>query len=196
MGTFFDKIQENKNNYSQRLAQYGIDRNPNFQDYPEFVEALKSELSGTPQGQGAISEFTETELIELFKQSNVRTQLEMNIGKSETDKIYEAVERTDVIVIRRVKVGEKTKPSDIGVWVVEKKIRKSSYINTRTGKRVPAHSTSYNRWNTPQTNFLKQKRTLLKQKKTTINQIVFDYNKKFKDNPREIKSVQSKLYRI
>jgi len=194
MGTFLDKIYANKNNYSQQLAQYGIDNNPNMKDFADFKEALINELSSTPQGQGAVSYLTEEELVELFKQPNVREIIEDNIGEKEADEIYLRADRTDFVVSRKVGIGERTRQRDIKVWVVGKPVKSKGYV--RKGKPVTSYSRAYNRWNTPQINFVRQQKKLLQQKKTTPSKIAFEYNKEFKDNLRSQSSIKSKLYRV
>lgn len=194
MGTFLDKIYANKNNYSQQLAQYGIDNNPNMKDFSDFKEALITELSSTPQGQGAVNYLTEEELVELFKQSNVRETIENNIGEKEADEIYLRADRTDFVVARKVSVGKRIRQREIKVWIVGKPVKSKGYV--RKGKTITSYSRAYNRWDTPQIKFLSQQRKLLKQKKTTTSKIAFEYNKEFKENLRSKSSVQSKLYRV
>jgi hypothetical protein len=192
MTTFTDKIRANKQGYSERLAEYGA--KDYIKDFADFKEALINELSGTPQGQGAINFLSEEELVELFKQPNVREKIVMNVGEEEANEIYMRAERTDFVVTRKVKLGKPTKQRDIKLWVVGKPIKSKGYV--RKGKTITGYSRAYNRWTSPQTNYLKQQRTLLKQKKITTSQIAFEYNKEFKDNPRSSSSIQSKLYRI
>ncbi len=194
MGTFLEKIQANRNNYSVQLAQYGIDNNPNMKDFADFKEALINELSSTPQGQGAINYLTEEELIELFKQSNVRDTIEMNVGTKEADEIYRRAEDTEIVVARRTDVGVRTKQRDIKVWRVGKPVRTKTHI--RKGKTITSYGRAYNRWDKPQIKFLSKQKTLLKQKKTTTSKIAFEYNKEFKDNLRSQSSISSKLYRV
>lgn len=194
MGTFMDKIQANKNNYSQQLAEYSIKNNPNMKDFSDFREALINELSGTTQGQGAVSHLTEAEIVELFKQQNVRQQIEANIGVKEANEIYFRADRTDFVVTRKVKIGKPTKPSDFKSWSIGKPIKSKGYV--REGKTITTYSRAYNKWNTPQVSFLKKQRTLLRTKKTTTSKIAFEYNKEFKDNLRSQSSISTKLYRI
>lgn len=187
MSSFTNKINRG-GRYAQQLASYGVSND--MKDFGDFKRNIFSSLNETSSGQGALSFMGEDELVELFKQPNVKEQLERNIGKNKSDEIYGIANRTDFVVTREKPIGQKVTQRQVHVFVADKNVKISSH--TRSGRRITPYSRGFSKWSPAQTRFIKVR----KAKKISPKQIAYEYNKQFQENPRSKSSISTKVYRI
>lgn len=187
MTSFTDKINRG-GRYAEKLASYGVSRD--MKDFGDFKRNIFSALNETNSGQGALSFMGEEELVELFRQPNVRQQLEQNIGKNKSDEIYKIANRTDFVVTRQKPIGQKITQKQVSVYIADKNVKVSSY--TKAGKTIKPYSRGFSRWSPAQVKFIQ----IRKARGIPIKQIAFEYNRHFKDDVRSESSISTRTYRL
>jgi len=185
----FSKYLEEKE-VRERFIKRTFEQNKKISDFGEFSDALFNAFD-TEKGKRASKFFDEKDVITLFKDNLTREQIEDNIGKEETDKLYGDVRRTEAVVIREVPIGKIIKPKQVYADVVPKKVKVPSYV-TKKGVVKKSYSRGYSKWKPVQERFLKVR----KMKKISAKQIMYEYNQHFKDSPRSDSSLKTKYWRI
>jgi hypothetical protein len=171
MTSFDDLIVEKE---PDRFIKKAFEENPNIKNLAEFREALEGYLKA-PKGDISAETF-----VRLFESQAVKDLIKENVSAEEYDKLY-----GDGLFVKREVVGRRI------VTITQPKI--SIHSHTRAGIKVRAYSKSYRKWKPSEIKFLSVRK---KQKKLTSKQIITEYNKHFRENPRSSSSIKTKVFRI
>ena len=128
-------------------------------------------------------------MIELFKDSETERQITKNISQKEYDDMIKGIGRTETEVQRELPVGKEIKPKQVTAQLIPKTLKVGGH--SRKGKAIKSYSRGFKRWTPAETRFLRVR----KLKKVPSKKIAIDYNKHFKDSPRSVSSINTKVFR-
>jgi hypothetical protein len=194
MGSFADKVRENRNDFNGKLISsiFKYQDEKKVKDFSDFKDAFMNELGNKMDAGGQNSFLSEEDFIKLFNNWKTKDIITDNIGEEEARKIYGELKRGQVEIHRTDGL-----PSQIAVTIIKAPmISSKGYIN-RKGKSIVEYKRSKPiRFTEPQTKFLRALKPRLKQKKITQNQIITKYNNKYKEQQKTSSSIISKMYRL
>lgn len=173
----------------KRFVKKALEEDSNIKDFGDFTDAFLRAFN-TAKGKGALSWMDEDEMVLLFKEDEVRSVIERNIGKKKAEEIYEIADRTDLVVTRAKPVGEKISPRQFRTTIAVKQVKVPTH--TWKGKKIGGYSRGFQRWTPAQMKFIQVR----KEQNLTPKQIAHEYNKQFKSAPRSKSSISSKVYRL
>ena len=172
----------------ERFVGHAFRENPKISDFGDFGSALFSSFD-TQKGRKASKFFNEDELILLFKDSETERRITKNISQKEYNEMIDAIGRTETEVQRELPVGKEIKPKQVTIQLIPKQLKVGGH--SRKGKTIKSYSRGFRKWSPAETRFLRVR----KLKKITPKQIALDYNKHFKDSPRSVSSINTKVFR-
>jgi hypothetical protein len=173
-----------------RLVGYAFKENPNIKDVGDFKDALITSWNTSSWENGVVANLNDDETKLLFESNECKERIKENLSEEEYNKIYDEIRRDEIEVQRTIRKGKPIKKSQLIVIQTPKKIKVSSH--SRTGLSIKPYNRGFRRWTPSEARFLRVR----KQRKLTPNQIITEFNKHFKENPRTSSSIKTKIYRI
>ncbi len=172
----------------ERFIGHAFRENSKISDFGDFSSALFSSFD-TEKGRKASKFFNDDELILLFKDSETERQITKNISKEEYDAMIKGIGRTETEVQRELPVGKEVKPKQVVALLIPKTLKVTKH--SRKGKAIKSYSRGFRKWTPAETRFLRVR----KKRNVTPKQIALDYNKHFKESPRSVSSINTKVFR-
>lgn len=172
--SFSDAIKDEPD----RFVNYAFQINPRIKDFADFDEAFRQAFDTT---NGANAKIDSSDMITLFESGYCKSKIRDNVSSKEYDKLY-----GDGIKVERIPTSRRQV-----VTVTGKKVSVNGY--EKKGKKIQPYSKiAPKKYSPAETKFIQAR----KQKGTSTKQIMKEYEQHFKNNPRTLSSLKTKIYRV